>query len=126
MRAYESYVILKNFDSLLKTHVDIVSINKGYDNSPIVDRDMYEYKGPSMKRDASIGKESADANDYTGSIVKLLLDDYFPEVVNGQPDPTLKIGLVGFNRVMTHVIEWVEDSKNIKLISELNKGSKCD
>lgn len=126
MRAYESYVILKNFDNLLKTHVDVVSINRGYDNSSIVSRDMYEYKGPSMKRDASIGKESADANDYTGSIIKLLLDDYFPEVINGQPDPTLKIGLVGFNRVMTHVIEWVENSKNTKLISELNKGYKCD
>lgn len=126
MRAYESYVILKNFDNLLNTHIDIVGINKGYKNSPYISRDMYEYKGPSMKRDASIGKESADANDYTGSIVKLLLDDYFPEIVNGQPDPTLKIGLVGFNRVMTHVIDWVENSGDRNLINELNKGSKTN
>lgn len=123
MRAYESYVILKNFDNLLKSHIDIVKINDAYNGSSYISRDMYEYKGPSMKRDASIGKESADANDYTGSIVKLLLDDYFPEIVNGRPDPTLKIGLVGFNRVMTHVIDWVENSGDRSVFNELNKGS---
>ena len=51
---------------------------------------MYEYKGPSMKRDASIGKESADAM-ITQDLLLNFLDDYFPEVINGQPDPTLKI-----------------------------------
>jgi hypothetical protein len=105
MKAYESYVILKNFDSLIDHHFDIITVADAFKNSAVIGKDMYEYKGPSMKRDASIGKESTDADDYTGSVLKLLLNDYFPEVVNGADDPTMKIGLVGFNRVMTEVID---------------------
>lgn len=136
--AYGDYIKLKAFDTLLKG-LDFVVIKDAYKNSRFIGANMYDYRGPQMKRDASIGKETAEISDYTGSVIKLLLKNCFRRIkkVNGQSKPGAFITEVSFNRAMTEVIKWymyedgayIDPSGYEKLLSgdkDLDYGSLID
>ena len=76
---FESYVLLKNFDKLIKDLFDFVHIKKGFDEDT-KSIDMYEYTGGIAPQDINWGtEEAADISEYTSPLIKLLLD-YLPEV----------------------------------------------
>ena len=123
---YGSYVLLKNFDKLIKDLFDFVQIKKGF-GEDLKGIDMYDYTGGIAPQDISWGtEEAADIAEYTSPLVKLLLD-YLPEVElaqNKEIDSPNSITFTGFNRVMTKLIDYVNNSDNVPpyLKSEIDKG----
>jgi hypothetical protein len=70
--------MLIQFDNLLSSEIDFIKIKDAYRKGTVIGIDMYDYVGSTMKRDTAYGQETAATSDYTGSIVKLLLDEMFP------------------------------------------------
>lgn len=129
------YVILTNFDNLLKQFANFIQIKpeyKNYDKSIV---NKYVYKGANVKFDKSWSlDETADAFKEASDLARILLDT-FPEVViesNGSVRPLegTSINLVGFTSAMstirTALISPPQDSVNIKfseIVDEFYKGS---
>lgn len=123
---YGTYVLFKNFDKLINDLFDFIKIKKGYDED-IKGIDMYDYTGGIAPQDISWGtEEAADIAEYTSPLIKLLLD-YLPEVEitqNKEVDSVNAITFTGFNRVMTKLIDYVNNSDNVpqNLKDEIDKG----
>ena len=124
---FESYVLLKNFDKLIKDLFDFVHIKKGFDED-IKSINMYDYTGGVAPQDINWGtEEAADISEYTSPLIKLLLD-YLPEVSlskNGvESDLETPITFTGFNRVMTKMRDYFDNADGVPdyLKAELDKG----
>lgn len=125
---YGTYVLLKNFDRLIKEQLDFVQIKKGFDED-LKSIDMYDYVGGIAPQDISWGtEEAADISEYTSPLIKLLLD-YLPEVeADGKTDSPNSITFTGFNRVMTKMIDYINNGENVRsdYKEELDKGINAD
>lgn len=96
----DAYIILKRFDSLLKSVAPFIEIRPEYKNSSIEAIDKYVYKGPNVQHFTGFSSsEWADALEQSSDLAKLILD-YLPET-NSNGDPTdAVIGIEGFTSVM--------------------------
>lgn len=96
----DSYIILKRFDSLLKSVAPFIEIRPEYKNSGIEAIDKYVYKGPNVQHFTGFtSSEWADALEQSSDLAKLILD-YLPET-NSDGEPTESvIGIEGFTSVM--------------------------
>lgn len=110
---FATYMVLKNFDALLESEFkNVIRIKSGYENR--IGIDMYEFEGGKVEYDSSWGDEYADASDYSGSLIKVLLE-YFhgrePVSIGGKiiwRDTDKSIGFATFSNLMTRVKEWAE------------------
>lgn len=122
--AYNAYVILTHFNSLLSKYAPFISILPEYRNTTDFYVDMYTFKGPHVEHYTGFStNEHVDAEDQTSDLVKILLD-YFPEVnINGQPIDNTSITLTGFLSSMTKVILAVQNEPLLsEYKSELQNG----
>ena len=123
----DAYVILKRFDSLLKSVAPFVEIRPEYKNSTIEAVDKYVYKGPNVRHFTGFtSSEWADALEQSSDLAKLILD-YLPET-NSEGTPTESvIGIEGFTSVMGSLqtelrAPLLEIMKSHK--EDLHKGAK--
>ena len=111
---YDTYVMLVQFDNLLSSEINFIKIKDAFRKGTSLGVDMYDYVGATMKRDSSYGQETASTSDYTGSIVKLLLDEMFPihqengEIINGE-----FLTEDSFNRAMSELKNWLRYSDKV-------------
>lgn len=111
---YDTYVMLVQFDNLLSSEINFIKIKDVFRKGTSLGVDMYDYVGATMKRDSSYGQETASTSDYTGSIVKLLLDEMFPihqengEIINGE-----FLTEDSFNRAMSELKNWLRYSDKV-------------
>lgn len=99
VKSYNSFAILQNFDSLLKSKADYITFNE----EMVLDfADKYEYKGPNVEHYTGfMSSESAQIENQESNLAKILLS-VIPEVnKKGDPISGSFIGLSGFNSVMT-------------------------
>lgn len=99
VKSYNSFAILQNFDSLLKSKADYITFNE----EMVLDfADKYEYKGPNVEHYTGfMSSESAQIENQESNLAKILLS-VIPEVnTEGNPISGSFIGLSGFNSVMT-------------------------
>ena len=120
---YDAFVILTNFDSLLKSHTPFISINKGYEKSNQYTPKRYIYNGPTVKHFTGVmsTNEFMSAEESSSDLAKILLE-YFPEIGENGPISGTSINISGFNSAMTKVFAWAK--QNMK--EELNKGVNAD
>lgn len=120
---YDAFVILTNFDSLLKSHTPFISINKGYEKSNQYTPKRYIYNGPTVKHFTGVmsTNEFMSAEENSSELAKILLE-YFPEIGENGPISGTSINISGFNSAMTKVFAWAK--QNMK--EELNKGVNAD
>ena len=98
---FGTYLLLKNFDSLLSSEFrGLFEIKQKYKNNGRLAEDMYTYTGGTINVTSLYGDEYADASDYSGKLVKIMLD-YL--TVNGR-----SIGFGTFSYLMSMVREWAE------------------
>ena len=101
---YDAFVILTNFDSLLKSHTPFISINKGYEKSNQYTPKRYIYNGPTVKHFTGVmsTNEFMSAEESSSDLAKILLE-YFPEIGENGPISGTSINISGFNSAMTKV-----------------------
>lgn len=110
---YDAYVILSNFDQMLKNFAPYITVV--YPNSNHYHPKRYQYEGPSVKHYTGVmsNDEYASAEDNASDIAKILLE-YFSEVdENGNDIEAAPIGIKGFNSAMTKVYTWAKDKGRI-------------
>lgn len=110
---YDAYVILSNFDQMLKNFAPYITVV--YPNSNHYHPKRYQYEGPSVKHYTGVmsNDEYASAEDNASDIAKILLE-YFSEVdENGNDIEGAPIGIKGFNSAMTKVYTWAKDTGRI-------------
>ena len=111
---YDAYVMLIQFDNLLSSEIDFIKIKDAYRKGTVIGIDMYDYVGSTMKRDTAYGQETAATSDYTGSIVKLLLDEMFPmHQENGDIIIGEYLTEESFNRAMAWLKNWLRYSNDV-------------
>ena len=72
---FGTYLLLKNFDSLLNSEFrGLFEIKQKYKNNGRLAEDMYTYTGGTINVTSLYGDEYADASDYSGKLVKIMLD----------------------------------------------------
>ena len=99
VKAYNSFAILQNFDSLLKAKAGYITFNEDM----VLDfADKYTYKGPNVEHYTGfMSSESAQIENQESDLAKILLN-VMPEVnTEGKSISGTFIGLSGFNSVMT-------------------------
>lgn len=110
---YDAYVILSNFDQMLKNFAPYITVV--YPNSNHYHPKRYQYEGPSVKHYTGVmsNDEYASAEDNASDIAKILLE-YFSEIdENGNDIEGAPIGIKGFNSAMTKVYTWAKDNGRI-------------
>lgn len=110
---YDAYIILSNFDQMLKNFAPYITVV--YPNSNHYHPKRYQYEGPSVKHYTGVmsNDEYASAEDNASDIAKILLE-YFSEVdENGNDIEGAPIGIKGFNSAMTKVYTWAKDNGRI-------------
>lgn len=110
---YDAYVILSNFDQMLKNFAPYITVV--YPNSNHYHPKRYQYEGPSVKHYTGVmsNNEYASAEDNASDIAKILLE-YFSEIdENGNDIEGAPIGIKGFNSAMTKVYTWAKDNGRI-------------
>ena len=125
---YDAYVILSNFDKLLKQECPFIEIDSRYDNSESIKK--YEYIGANVSHFTGwTSSEFADSMDQASMLVKSILD-YIPEVNEaGNPIQGSSIGLSGFYSVMTamrNTLLYHADESLLQLRKNLLKGVNVD
>lgn len=106
--AYSSYVLLKNFDNLIKEKANFISIRAGYSDD-IKGLNMYEWTGGKAPHRRNFDEsEDYDISKYTDPLINILLD-YFPEVDANGMDLPVSISMEGFNRVMSRMLDYFEN-----------------
>ena len=122
---YDAFVMLTNFDSLLKSLCPFISINKGYEKSNQYAPNRYIYNGPTVKHFTGVmsSNEFMSAEENSSDLAKIILQ-YFPEVNENGPIQGTSINISGFNSAMTKVIAWAR--KNAEMKQELQKGVNAD
>lgn len=112
---FAKYMMLKNFNNILDSEFkNVIGVSKKYKTNGRHSNDMYEFLGGRVEHDTTWGDEFADASDYSGQIVKTLLN-YFhgqQEIGTGKNkqwvDTNQAIGFATFCNLMTRVKEWAE------------------
>ena len=115
---FATYMILKNFNDLVETEFkNVIRVKRKYKDSVESGPNMYEYMGGKVEYDSSWGDEYADASDYSGAVVKQLLEYFHGRTLVKNPDGTSEwkdtdksIGFATFSNLMTRVKEWAETS----------------
>ena len=126
-KAYNAYVTLKTFDSLLDELTPFVKVNQEYQKASLYSKQRYTYVGPNVQHYTGFStNEYADIKDAVGDLAKILLK-YFPEVnINGKIIDGTSISLSGFNSAMGKLKMWAEDSIDPEVQDELKKGTNMD
>lgn len=128
--ALDAYVVLKNYDKLIKEYTPFIEVKPEYANSPYQGVNMYTYKGPNVQHFTGWGSnKDVDISKQTSDLATILLD-YFPEL-NEQYEPVdgTSITVTGFNSAMTSVKAAVLYNNSPYLNSvrdEVFKGAKAD
>ena len=125
--AYNAYVTLKTFDSLLGELTPFVTINPEFKKASVYSKQRYHYTGPNVQHFTGFStNEFMAAEEAVSDLAKILLK-YFPEVnINGEIIEGTSISLSGFNSVMGKFKLWAEDSTNPEIQEELKKGVNMD
>lgn len=113
---FATYMILKNFNDLVETEFkNVIRVKRKYKDSVESGPNMYEYMGGKVEYDSSWGDEYADASDYSGAVVKQLLEYFHGRTLVKNPDGTSEwkdtdksIGFATFSNLMTRVKEWAD------------------
>ncbi|MBO7693439.1 MAG: hypothetical protein J6T10_12485 [Methanobrevibacter sp.] len=86
---FATYMILKNFNDLVETEFkNVIRVKRKYKDSVESGPNMYEYMGGKVEYDSSWGDEYADASDYSGAVVKQLLEYFHGRTLVKNPDGT--------------------------------------
>ena len=97
---YAAYVILKNFNRLLKERTKFIGLRKEYENTASHGKNMYVYNGPTVKHRTSWTTNEHISAQSQYSDLALALLDYFPEFNGLSHIPNTSIGRDGFTSVM--------------------------
>ena len=113
---FAEYMTLKNFDAILESEFkNVIAVNKKFKNSQKVGYDMYDFIGGKVEHDTTWGDEFADASDYSGKLVKILLNYFKGKVDRGDGvyvDTDRAIGFSTFCNLTARVKEWAENGLN--------------
>lgn len=126
-KAYDAYVILMNFDKLLKQECPYIEIDSRYDDKESIQK--YKYIGANVSHFTGwTSSEFANSMDQASMLVKAILD-YIPEVNEYGPIEGSSIGLSGFYSVMTalrNTLLYHAEGDLLQLRKNLIKGAKVD
>lgn len=114
--AYNSYTILNKFESLLANNTPFIKVKPEYKKTAKFIIDKYTYVGPNVQQYTGFTTdENMDANDHVSDLSKVLLD-YLPEINSeGREIPNTAITLIGFESVMSKIIqssEYIPEMEN--------------
>ena len=129
--AYNAYVTLSKFDSLLKSEAPYVKIKREYmdGENNIEGIDKYEYVGASVQHFTGwTMSEFADSMDQASLLAKTVLE-CIPEIVNGRPVKGSQVGLSGFYSCMSAMRDCLMYHATDDMISireELKKGDSAN
>lgn len=136
---YETFVILKNFDSLVLSKAPFIKIKDAYKKAEGINK--YEYIGPSVQHYTGFTSDESAAIEKQDSKLSKILLDIIPEVdasgniivlsddtVNGISYKT--VGLAGFNSIMTSLkseLAYSQDDEYAQLREQyFNSGLEFD
>lgn len=126
-KAYDAYVILMNFDKLLKQECPYIEVDSRYDDKESIQK--YKYVGANVSHFTGwTSSEFANSMDQASMLVKAILD-YIPEVNEYGPIDGSSIGLSGFYSVMTalrNTLLYHAEGELLELRKNLIKGVKVD
>lgn len=115
MYDWDAYVILKNFNDLLRKYVPFIKLDSAFKNSKQHAKFMYRYDPNGTYRDNWTDSEDSDISKTTSELVKQLAE--FFETKEGIP-----IGFTMFTTVMSTVAVWVRENSyldtDIKAIAQ--------
>ena len=124
---YDAYVMLINFDKLLKQECPYIEIDSRYGDNDSIQK--YKYIGANVSHFTGwTSSEFANSMDQASMLVKAILD-YIPEVNEYGPIEGSSIGLSGFYSVMTalrNTLLYHAEGELLELRKNLIKGAKVD
>ena len=125
---YNEFVILSNFDKLLKQECPYIEIDERYGDSESISK--YKYVGANVVHFSGwTSSEFADSMDQASMLVKSVLD-YIPECnKHGLPIQGSSIGLTGFYSVMSamrNTLLYHPDKVLLQERKKLLRGTKVD
>lgn len=113
-----AFIKLACFDELI-LNSGFIQYNINADQSLVISKDKYIFTGETIDYGKSMFEEHADSEDYTSKLIKIILDSV--DCLDYSGNPTVKLGLKGFNEAMTTVINWAKSGENataFKLITD--------
>lgn len=127
---YNSYVQLLKFDDLIKDNTPFIIKRNIYKNSAYQHKDVYQYKGPTVKHFYKFGDESANAFEQASDLARVLLNT-LPELNDSLiPINNTSIGLEGFTSAMSSLknalMYPIPGSIMTKVSSEVYRGAKAN
>lgn len=104
-----AFIKLACFDELL-FNSGFVQFNPEADTTDIISKDRYVFTGETIDYGKSMFEEHADSEDYTSKLIKIVLDSI--DCLDYKGNPTIKLGLKGFNEAMSEVVNWAKSGIN--------------
>jgi hypothetical protein len=99
--ARTAFIKLACFDELM-LQTGFIKYNPDADQSVVMSKDKYIFVGETIDYGKSMFEEHADSEDYTSKLIKIILDSI--DCIDNHNNPTVKLGLKGFNEAMITVI----------------------
>jgi hypothetical protein len=96
-----AFIKLACFDELILAS-GFIQYNPDDDATNILSKDRYIFTGETIDYSKSMFEEHADSEDYTSKLIKIILDSI--DCLDYQGQPTVKLGLKGFNEAMAEVV----------------------
>lgn len=136
--AYDAFMILSNFNSLLESEFDWIKVVKSYKLQGVHGPKMYTYSDPKVKHRTSFDSDKyVGSDEQTSNYLKRLLE-FIPAVksdgealvskANENKSVRWTIGYPNFLRVISSVKDWLYNYPNLslELIAERKKGADAD
>ena len=117
---YDDYVILKNFNKLLKDYTPFIKVNSAFINTDYQAKDMYVWDPSGSYRQSWTDSEDSDISKTVSPLIRLLADYFTTE--QGVP-----IGFKMYNIAMSTVAIWIHENSRIDTdAKEVNKDLRLN
>ena len=117
---YDDYVILKNFNKLLKDYTPFIKLNSAFVNTDYQAKDMYVWDPSGSYRQSWTDSEDSDISKTVSPLIRLLADYFTTE--QGVP-----IGFKMYNVAMSTVAIWIHENSRIDTdVKEVNKDIRLN
>lgn len=117
---WDDYIILKQFDSLLKQYAPFIKKNIAFENTSYQTDTMYVWDPAGTYRQSWTDSEDSDISKTVSPLVRMLADYFTCADENGN-EINRPIGFTTFNIAMATLATWLHENRHINAVADVNR-----
>ena len=117
---WDDYIILKQFDKLLKDYAPFIKKDAAFENTNYQSKNMYRWDPSGTYRQNWTDSEDSDISKTTSPLVRLLADYFTCADANGN-EINRPIGFTTFNIAMATLAKWMHENRQWLDVQDVNR-----